>query len=110
VGADDPTGKPGDPIRLRSVLNRQGNVIGQISSDWHRGDVKADNPKAATDSDPKDTGRWRVLVVIAPTEPENDRLPGANAGRWTVVIRRHPEIHAIDYPIHCWIQRATDFE
>jgi hypothetical protein len=26
------------------------------------------------------------------------------------VIRRHPEAQAANYPIRCWIQRATDFE
>lgn len=107
IGADDPTFNFGDPIRLRSVLNRHGNVIGQISADSHRDD--GGNPSAKTE-DGKNTGRWRALIVIAPTEPENARLPGADAGRWTVILRRRPEVPAIDYPIRCWIQRATDFE
>jgi len=33
VGADHPTGEPGDPIRVLAVLNPQGDVIGQISAD-----------------------------------------------------------------------------
>jgi hypothetical protein len=110
VGADYPTDEPGDPRRVLTVLNPQGEVIGQISADLDRADGPDDKPKADAAGGQHKTGRWRVLIVIAPTEPEDDRLPGADSGKWTVVIRRGAEAHAIDYPIHCWIQRATDFE
>ncbi|MEA2898875.1 MAG: hypothetical protein QOJ84_4490 [Bradyrhizobium sp.] len=110
VGADDPTDDPGDPIRVLMVLNRQDEVIGQISADFDR----ADGPKGKSNADAAGeqhiTGRWRVLIVIAPTEPEDDRLPGADSGKWTVVIGRSVHARLVDYPIHCWIQRATDFE
>ena len=73
------------------MLNVKGEQIGQVSSDDHRGT------------------RWRVLVIMAPTEPENPCLPRAASGKWTVVIRRSARA-AIDHPIHCWIQRSTDPE
>jgi hypothetical protein len=56
------------------------------------------------------TGRWRVLVVMAPTEPENFDLPRAEAGKWTVVVRRGKSAKLIEQPIHCWIQRSADPE
>jgi hypothetical protein len=110
VGADHPTGKPGDPIRVLAVLNPEGDVIGQISADLDRADAANGAAKAGAEYEQHITGRWRVLIVLAPTEPEDDRLPGADSGKWTVVIRRGVEVQLIDYPIHCWIQRATDFE
>jgi hypothetical protein len=106
VQADPPTDqRGGDPRRVLTVLNPLGEVIGQISADSDRADGP-DKPKPGEQI----TGRWRVLIVIAPTEPEDDRLPGADSGKWTVVIRRGHEVRLGDYPIHCWIQRATDFE
>jgi hypothetical protein len=110
VGADHPTGEPGDPRRVFAVLNPQGDVIGQISADLDRADAANGTAKAGAEYEQHKTGRWRVLIVLAPTEPEDDRLPGADSGKWTVVIRRGVEARLIDYPIHCWIQRATDFE
>jgi hypothetical protein len=110
VQADDPTGKPGDPIRLLAVLNPQGDVIGQISVDLHRADAANGEAKAGAEYEQHKTGRWRVLIVMAPTEPEDDCLPGADSGKWTVVIRRSHDVRLKGYPIHCWIQRATDFE
>jgi hypothetical protein len=109
VGADhqgDNLGDDGDPRRVYTVLNPQQQVVGQLSSDWHRGDVA---PATSGKTSMQRTGRWRVLLVIAPTEPEDPRLPRAAAGKWTVVIRR--TIAAlIEYPIHCWIQRSADPE
>ncbi len=110
VGADDQNRRSGDPIRVFMALNAQGQVFGQLSADWHRADAKDGKSKAETEGDQDKTGRWRVLIVIAPTEPEDDCLPGADAGKWTVEIRRRFEPGVVDYPIHCWIQRATDFE
>ena len=110
VGADRPTDEPGDPIRVRMVLNRQDEVIGQISADFDRADGPKGKPNAEAAGDQHITGRWRVLIVMAPTEPEDDRLSGADSGKWTVVIQRSVHARLVDYPIHCWIQRATDFE
>jgi hypothetical protein len=106
VGADQGTTVGyGDPGRMYTVLNPQRQVIGQLSADMHR----YNTPVAASKTYPPQTGRWRVLVVIAPTEPEDPRLPRAASGKWTIVIQR--TIAAlIDYPIHCWIQRSADPE
>jgi hypothetical protein len=82
----------GDPRRVSSVLNETGQQIGQISADKHRGD------------------RWRVLVIMAPTEPEDAGLPGAESGKWTVAIKRSAPAGPLDPPVHCWIQRAADPE
>ena len=58
---------------------------------------------------PGDIGRWRVLIILAPTEPEDARLPRADSGQWTVVIKRG-QAALIEDPIHCWIQRSADPE
>jgi hypothetical protein len=100
IGAAPSPNGNGDPGHVLVVPNRNGSQVGQISSDRHRFDPAADPEH--------NTGRWRVLVVLAPTEPENDCLPGAEAGKWTVVIRRGPDVSVLEHPIHCWIQRATD--
>jgi hypothetical protein len=91
VGADAGTVHGGgDPRRVRPLCNDEGKQVGQVSADFHRGT------------------RWRVLVVTAPSEPEDDRLPGIEAGKWTIVIRRGRDARPIDNPIHCWIQRDAD--
>jgi len=82
----------GDPRRVRKVLNANQEQVGQVSSDHHRHD------------------RWRVLVVMAPTEPNDSRSPGAQPGEWTVVIRRGRGARLLDHPILCWIQRSADPE
>jgi hypothetical protein len=101
VGAA-PSSEGSDPGSVLGVSNRSGSQVGQISSDQHRYDPTADPEH--------NTGRWRVLVVLAPTEPENAGLPGAEAGTWAVVIRRGPGAGLLEQPIQCWIQRATDPE
>jgi hypothetical protein len=111
VKADYPNGqRGGDPRRVLTVLNPLGEVIGQISADSDRADGPGNRPEADDEAGQQTTGRWRVLIVIAPTEPENDCLPGADSGKWTVTIVRGHQVRVDDYPIHCWIQRATDFE
>jgi hypothetical protein len=91
----------GDPLDVYSLQDDDGVQIGQVSVDEHRADAQDSTHL---------TGRWRVLVVMAPTEPEDASLPGADSGKWTVVIRREAGSKPLDGPIHCWIQRATDFE
>ncbi|HLH87547.1 MAG TPA: hypothetical protein VKX28_03735 [Xanthobacteraceae bacterium] len=99
IGADA-TG-PGDPERVYGVLNGGGDQVGQVSADLNR-------PHNAGGK--STTGRWRVMVVIAPTEPNDDRLPAAQAGKWRVVIRRGAHARLTEHPVHFWIQRATDPE
>lgn len=94
----------GDPRRVCAILNDKDQDVGQISADLHRADDRR-GPEAE-----KKTGRWRVLVVMAPSEPENDCLPGIEAGKWTVVIRQGSGRSIEGYPIHCWIQRDSDPE
>ena len=86
-----------DPGNIEPVQHSDEEPIGQISVDQHRAGV---NSKI---------GRYRVLIVVAPTEPEDPTLPRADAGRWTVVINRGVAA-LIDQPIHCWIQRSADPE
>jgi hypothetical protein len=100
----------GDPNHVGCILNDLQQEIGQISVDVHRSDARITQDTADQDaSDPGDTGRWRVLIVLAPTEPEDTCLPRADAGKWTVVVRRG-QAALIEDPIHCWIQRSADPE
>jgi hypothetical protein len=99
--AHDPAHKTGDPGIVLALLNAKSVQVGQLSADKHRAEVKTDQPER---------GRWRVLVAMAPTEPEDARLPGIESGRWTIVIRRGEGAGMLDQPIHCWIQRAADPE
>jgi hypothetical protein len=93
------TAKPGeDPHRVGDIKNDLQHPVGQISVDVHRDDGK---PADVT------TRRYRVLVVLAPTEPEDATLPRAESGRWTVAVKRE-QAALIDNPIHCWIQRSAD--
>jgi len=92
---------PGDPNKLDAILNDTHQQVGQISVDLHRS-----NGAPFTQGS---TGRYRVLIVLAPTDPEDPKLPRADAGKWTVVIQRGVEALA-DTPIHCWIQRSADPE
>lgn len=88
----DPSIDYGDPRRVYKLLNANRDQVGQVSSDRHRQD------------------RWRVLVVMAPTEPNDSRFPGAQPGKWTVMIRHGTSARLLDHPIHCWIQRSADPE
>ncbi|MGT2503919.1 hypothetical protein ACVOMS_30130 [Bradyrhizobium guangxiense] len=89
-----------DPHKLDKIKNSAQQQVGQISVDLHRADAE---------TGPGTTGRYRVLIVLAPTEPEDPALPRADAGKWTIVIRRGVAA-LIEDPIHCWIQRSADPE
>jgi hypothetical protein len=89
----------GDPGNALDLPDDDGRPVGQISVDIHRADAADDEHK---------TGRFRVLVIMAPTEPENPRLPGIESGKWTVVITRNSSAMRLDHSIYCWIQRAAD--
>jgi hypothetical protein len=109
----DPWGRlrvsvPVDRERVFPLLTDDGNVIGELSADVHR--AGAGNPAAEGKENRGTMPRWRVVVVLAPTEPENDSLPGAEAGKWTVAIKRDENAQPLGGPIHCWVQRATDIE
>jgi hypothetical protein len=89
----NPSNYGGDKRRVCALLDADGNRVGQVSSDLHR------------------NTRYRLLVIMAPTEPENPWLPRAEPGKWTVVIRRTKDSpRLLDHPIHCWIQRSADPE
>jgi hypothetical protein len=98
VPPNDQIQQGADPNTMQPVQNAGYESIGQISVDVHRADPEAQ----------KDTGRYRVLIVVAPTDPEEPSLPRAEAGKWKVMIARG--VHLIDQPIHCWIQRSADPE
>lgn len=77
-----------DPLRTIPI-EIQNEVVGQLTVDKHRRE------------------RWRVMVTLAPTEPENPNAPAAPAGLWTVTISSDkPQKTAV----RCWIQRDTDPE
>ncbi|MGB9366523.1 MAG: hypothetical protein WCE79_10970 [Xanthobacteraceae bacterium] len=79
--------------RICELSNRNGKQVGQLSADQHKG------PK----------GRWRVLVVTAPSEPEDEKHPRVEAGAWTIAIKRESGAATLGVEfIHCWIQRDTD--
>ena len=89
VGADRAlTG--GDPRTIGPIVDHLGQTMGQISADKHRG------------------RRWRVLLVLAPSEPDDGSLPRARSGTWTVTVRRCDPAKAITGAIRCWIQRDSD--
>jgi Subtilase family len=93
-----PTGA--DPGKTSALLVDK-KLVGQVSADMHR----ADDPNRP---DEPQTGRLRVLVIMAPTEPEDDSLPGLPAGKWTVLVKRDESAAPLDEPIQCWIQRSAD--
>jgi hypothetical protein len=97
VSPSSPGPDPGKTLSL--YVN--GKPVGQVSADMHR----ADDP-----NDIHKTGRLRILVIMAPSEPEDDSLPGIAAGAWRVVVKRDPKAAPLDEPIQCWIQRAADPE
>src|SRR5262249_23592462 len=102
IGADASNIRKGeDPNRMRPILNNELEVVGQISADKHRPDFSCGDDKI---------GRWRVLIILAPTEPEDSVLPRAQSGKWTVVVKRGERARLIEQPIHCWIQRSVDPE
>ncbi|CAL75153.1 hypothetical protein BRADO1250 [Bradyrhizobium sp. ORS 278] len=82
----------GDQIKPGDIYQGDIAVVGQVSFDLHRGN------------------RWRLLVVLGPTEPEPVCVPPVMSGEWRVVIRRGPQAGSINEPVHCWIQRAADPE
>jgi hypothetical protein len=85
-----------NPIVRRIMIGEA--QIGQISLDLHR------------PTSPNDTrGRWRILIVTAPTEPECPALPRVEAGQWVITIKS-PAAEPPTKPIHCWIQRDADPE
>jgi hypothetical protein len=103
LAMDSVSSSQGDDPEADQALHNPGNhhPVGQISVDLHRADAPNTTPK---------TGRWRVLIVMAPTEPEDGSLPGAESGKWTIVIKRREDSQRLTQPIHCWVQRADDPE
>lgn len=81
----------GDPGKISDISNAKKQTIGQISADHHRRE------------------RWRVLIILAPSEPDEDRLPAAVAGRWQVRVTRGESAAELkDGVIRCWVQRDDD--
>ena len=82
--------KGGDKRAVFPVKDAGQASIGQISADLHR-----------------DEKRWRVLIVLAPSEPDDASLPAAVAGKWRIAVSRKPGTAPLTKPIRCWIQRDT---
>ncbi|HEV7322038.1 MAG TPA: hypothetical protein VGO04_25825 [Ensifer sp.] len=52
--------------------------------------------------------RWtRILIALAPTEPDDSSLPGAPAGRWTIGLTKIAGAN-LAAPVGCRIQRDFD--
>ncbi|WP_315766896.1 MULTISPECIES: hypothetical protein [unclassified Bradyrhizobium] len=82
----------GDPFTPVDLYEGDFAIIGQVSFDKHRGN------------------RWRLLVALAPTEPEDISRPPVMSGEWRVVIRPGDGARPITEPVYCWVQRAADPE
>lgn len=108
------TNPNGDRNSLSDIMDDLQQQIGQISVDVHRDDARVyqdvvDQEAVDTNIGNEDhTARYRVLIVMAPTEPEDACLPRSDSGKWTVVIKRGQAADFIKDPIHCWIQRSAD--
>ncbi|WP_029063914.1 S8 family serine peptidase [Labrenzia sp. DG1229] len=92
----DPSYQHGDPRNFKSIQldpPNQGDAIGQISLDNHR-----------------KSGRWRVLIALAPSEPHDPGLPAAPAGEWKIVLSRGDVAPRDHEPIYLWVQRDIDLE
>ena len=88
----------GDPRNIDKIHDRYNNIVGQLSVDRHRYDNEGNNSRS----------RWRVLIILAPTEPENPDLPGAEAGLWQITISREVGAPPLGGPIRCWVQRDIE--
>jgi hypothetical protein len=107
----DTTRSNGDPNTMDDILNDLQQQIGQISVDRHRYEGRmAQNTVDRDAPKPDEIGRYRVLIVLAPTEPEDACLPRTDSGKWTVVVRRGQTAALLQDPIHYWIQRSADPE
>lgn len=85
-GQDD-----GDPRRFEEIeLN--GDVIGQMSADKHRG------------------SRWRIMIALIPTIYRRDVARKAPSGTWTVEVSRSTKSEKLDEgeDIMMWLQRDDD--
>lgn len=92
----DPSCQHGDPRSFETIrlgTTPQGEAIGQISLDNHRR-----------------SGRWRVLIALAPSEPHDAALAAAPAGDWKIVLKRGAEAPSGHEPIFMWVQRDIDLE
>lgn len=90
---DLPLGSTADPDQTCGLFNDADEQVGQLSVDQHKG------PE----------GRWRALVVTAPSEPADESCPRVEAGPWTIVIKRESTAAPLGEEfIRCWIQRDTD--
>ncbi|WP_420336045.1 hypothetical protein [Roseibium sp.] len=92
----DPDCQHGDPRSFKTIhlgTTQQGEAIGQISLDNHRR-----------------SGRWRVLIALAPSEPHDAALAAAPAGDWKIVLKRGSDAPSGHAPIFMWVQRDIDLE
>ncbi len=80
----------GDPHSIEPIYTTDGPNVGQISADKHNND------------------RWRLLMIIAPTEPEDDTLSGASSGIWNISLNRTQQANSLEKPVRCWVQRDTE--
>jgi len=78
----------GDLMEYLSI-DRDGKTIGMASFDHHRGK------------------QWRVLVALAPTEPERRGLACAPAGTWKVAIK-WPGMPEATGSVRCYVQRDEE--
>lgn len=86
----DPDLEHGDPRRF-TELEMDGQNIGQLSVDQHRGN------------------RWRVMLALIPTVYMSGQNRRAPAGMWKVEVRQNAgQALRPDQQINVWVQRDDD--
>lgn len=85
------TNDDGDPRRFIE-LEKNGQVIGQLSADQHRGN------------------RWRVMIALIPTLYVTGQNRKAPSGKWTVTLSRDETAASIppEHDVLVWLQRDDD--
>ncbi|PVB59862.1 S8 family serine peptidase [Labrenzia sp. 011] len=91
--ADFEDGDPRNFEVIRLGSRHPAPHVGQMSLDNHRS-----------------SGRWRVMIALAPSEPDDPDLPAAPAGDWQVTLRRGRGAPVDHPPINLWVQRDLDLE
>lgn len=79
----------GSPVETAPIAFSDGRIIGQFAAERYQG------------------RRWRLVIALAPTAPDDPALPATPPGLWTVALSRRPGTH-LEGPIHCRIHRDID--
>ncbi len=88
-------------FRSADIKTPAGFVVGQVSLDIRK--IRIDENKIGK--------RWRLMAILAPTEPEGPKLPATPSGLWKVTLSRKATSSEIGTGelIHFRIQRDENF-